>query len=154
MNFTKEQIKNLKSPPHLNEIVPAYVVDVYDGDTCTVIYNINQEPFMINVRLAGIDTPEKHAKNDLEKKASSLIEDYVKKLILNKTVNLEIIGWDKYGGRIVGYIYCDEIDNENKCLNTLLLNENLAKSFTGKTKKDIWINEELGNIIDYFNNSK
>lgn len=147
--FNNQIIKMTKSPPHLGEIVNCHVLSVYDGDTCTVVYNINNNensPFVINVRIFGIDTPERKTKNELEKKAGLLLSKYVSDIILGKNLLLEILDWDKYGGRIVGNII---IDNDN--LTNLLLSNKLAKSYDGKTKKEIWSTEELEHIINFFN---
>jgi len=150
--FNDQIIESTKQPPHLGEIVPAKVMSVYDADTITVVYNINNNPvspFVINVRLSGIDAPEKKTLNELEKKASHLLTEFVSNKLLNKIINLNIKGWDKYGGRIVGNISLDG-EFEDKSMNDWLLSKNLVKSFSGKTKKDKWSDKELNTIIEYF----
>jgi len=150
--FNDQIIENTKQPPHLGETVFAKVINVYDADTVTVVYNINNNPtspFVINVRLSGIDAPEKKTLNDLEKKASYLLTEFVNSKLLNKIINLEIKGWDKYGGRIVGNISLNG-EFEEKDVSDWLLSKNLVKSFNGKTKKEEWSDKELNSIIDFF----
>lgn len=161
--LTKEQIAKLKSPPHVGEKVTAQIIDVYDGDTCTAIYYIDKEPFMIHVRLANIDAPEKKSRNKLEKVAGNLVSKCVADIIDKKMVTLEILGWDKYGGRIVANIYLDDktpitkhtglpiVAGGNNTLSQFLLDNKLVKSFSGKTKKEKWSNDELDKIINFFN---
>lgn len=149
--FNNEIISKTKSPPHLKEIVLAKVLSVYDGDTCTVAYNINDNsltPFIINVRLLGIDAPEKRTTNDLEKAASLLITECISDMILDKIVQLDIHGWDKFGGRIVGNIKLPDMQ-EN--ISEWLLNRKLVKSFDGKNKKKEWTDQELEDIINFLN---
>jgi endonuclease YncB( thermonuclease family) len=145
--FNDELIQVTKSPPNLNSRVIAKVLSVYDGDTITVAYNINDNdscPFVINVRLMGIDTPEKKTTNTLEKQASLLITKYVSDLVLNKIIHLDIHGWDKYGGRILGNVLL--LPNEES-LNARLLENKLCKIFDGKTSKQEWTEQELEDII-------
>ena len=87
--FDEELVKTTKSPPHLSEIVQAKVMSVYDGDTCTIVYNINNNilsPFVVNLRLFGVDAPEKKTNNNLEKKASLLLTEYVSNKILYQII--------------------------------------------------------------------
>lgn len=152
--FNDEVIRNTKQPPHLGEIVPAKVLNVYDGDTITVAYNINNNPaspLVINVRLANIDAPEKKTTNDLEKSASYLLTEFIKAKLNDQVINLHIQGWDKYGGRIVGIITLDNEFN-GQSLNDWLLSNKLVKSFSGKVKKEEWTDNELNAIIAFFAN--
>ena len=150
--FNDELIKTTKSPPHLDTIVKAKVLSVYDADTVTVVYNINNNPdcpFIINVRLTGIDAPEKKTSNALEKQASILVTKYVSNLILGMTVDLLVEGWDKYGGRINGTI---KLESQIETVNAILLKNNLVKKFDGKTNKELWTDEQLNAIILRINN--
>lgn len=131
----------IQSPPHRKETVMAYVQSVYDGDTCTVIYYINNvSPFKINIRFKGIDTPEVRTSNLLQKEVAKMIRDYVRSLIENKTVDLYIEKWSKYGGIIQGVIYTDI-----GSISDHLLNKGIAKPYIGK-KKEPWTDEELNKI--------
>lgn len=152
--FDDELIQTTKSPPHVGSTVKAKVLSVYDADTVSVVYNINENlncPFLINVRLNNIDAPEKKTKNLLEAKASTLLTKCVTDIIQNKIIDLHIKSWDKYGGRIVGSIMLEN-EFEGLSMSDWLLKYNLVKSFDGKNKKEEWTNEELQKIINFFEN--
>jgi len=84
-----------------------YVTRVIDGDTIEI--ETGQ-----SVRLKGINTPEKSMPQHQE--AKELLE----KLILNKTIQIENYGNDKYG-RMLGQIF---LDSQN--INVKILQEGLA----------------------------
>jgi endonuclease YncB( thermonuclease family) len=146
--FDDAAINQTKSPPHMGEVVKAKVLSVYDCDTCTVAYNINNNslcPFIVDIRFANIDGPEKRTLNKLEKEACILVTKYVSDMILNTEIDLEIVDWDKYGGRVVGIIHTHDIN-----LNSLLLEKGLVKSYSGNVKKEPWTEGELRSIIAHF----
>ena len=77
------------------------VVGVSDGDTITVLDNLDKGRF--RVRLSGIDAPEK--KQAFGQKA----KQYLSGLIFGKVVSVRFRTIDRYG-RIVGRIYLDRAD--------------------------------------------
>lgn len=81
------------------------VIKVADGDTMTLMDNNGTKR---KVRLNGIDCPE--IGQDYGDKA----KQYVEKLAINKYVNVDIIGIDKYD-RILGVVYIDDV-NINEAL--------------------------------------
>lgn len=107
--------------PYEDQIVPARIIDVYDGDTCKAIILFGAEerckncntrfqgfPVILSIRIEGVDTPEIRASGEhkeLEKEAAIGVRDCVRRLILNEIVSLKVISWDKYGGRVVGSVY-------------------------------------------------
>ncbi len=117
------------------------VVDVYDGDTITILYfndvdckDMRKEKF----RLYGIDTPElkplKTAENremiiDKAKEAKNYLSD----LILNKTVFISFTEEEKYGRRM-GTIYFSNSPYE-KSINDLLVDNGYAKKYFGGKKE-------------------
>lgn len=134
--------------PNCNQMIPAKVVDVYDGDTITVIFLLNgnkDSPFKIKIRILGIDTPEIRTKNPEEKRAAIVVRDYVKNMLLNQIITLEIKKWDKYGGRLDGNIYVNNPYGNNFSLADHLININYAKNYDGSGKKE-WTNNELRKI--------
>ena len=74
------------------------VVAVADGDTITVLDNLDKGKFRI--RLDKIDAPEK--KQAFGNKA----KQYLSSLIFGKQVSVRFKAIDRYG-RILGVIYCD-----------------------------------------------
>lgn len=133
LHFTSNKLPLYK----LNGIFKAKVVDVYDGDTVTVIL-INKCGFEKHkLRLYGIDTPEMAPRlNDPNreniKKNAKLAKNKLQELILNKNVSLNLIGYDKYG-RLLGTIYkknfCSKIN-----INKFMLDNGYAKEYYGGTK--------------------
>ena len=64
------------------------VVNVYDGDTCKVVFPLHDKMYRWNVRLTGYDTPEMRPSRskenrDEEIKAAKIARDYLKNRSLN-----------------------------------------------------------------------
>lgn len=89
-------VQNADNIPAPKNKFQAYVCDVYDGDTITIIYNYRNEPFQCKLRLVGINAPEIRTKNLQEKKNGLDSKEYLKSLIFNKYVWVKITGPDKY----------------------------------------------------------
>ena len=75
------------------------VISIIDGDTVTIVNNDQQT----KIRLAEIDTPEKH--QPYGKKAKKALSN----LIFNKEVEVEVVTIDRYG-RTVRIIYLDNLN--------------------------------------------
>lgn len=123
----------------------------YDGDTCSVIIYYNKKYTTFNIRLFGIDTPEKNGVNHKSAIMSrnrliSLLTD--QKIDLNyeysnheldkifeknkKLVRLQCVDIkDKYG-RILGNFYTSDTQES---VNNVLIKEGLAYSYDGGKKK-------------------
>ena len=103
----------------------AKVIDVYDGDTITVVVDLGfHTNVKLKIRLHGINTPELKG----ESRAEGLkARDRVIGLILGKDIILKTHKdkQEKYG-RWLGEIFLPEQD---KSINTLLVEENLAVPF-------------------------
>ena len=109
------------------------IVDVYDGDTCTVVIYNKGNFEKHKLRLKGIDTPElKPKKNipnrDLEISKANAAKNELVSLTLNKIVTLDLFGYDKYG-RLLGDIYIN-----NKNINLHMIDEKFAKAYDGGSK--------------------
>jgi endonuclease YncB( thermonuclease family) len=99
------------------------VIRVYDGDTLTV----ESEGYKFKVRLVGIDALEKsRKKNEPGQPYSHKAKIHLQKLVLNKTVELESYGLDRYS-RILAVIYVDGAD-----VNFEMVKEGLAEVYKGK----------------------
>ena len=132
------------------------VVNVYDGDTITVVLNIFDGFYKFSVRLNGIDTCEIKSKNEKNKEfacfarsrlislitdkdtsETSLLKD--RRMInnfLNKNVYcvwIECLDFDKYG-RLLANIYKNENTSSCESFSSILLKEKLAYTYTGETK--------------------
>jgi len=138
--LSKINSESVSSIPHEGETILAKVYDVYDGDTCKIIFlHGNKIPMKISIRIMGIDTPERRGKNitDLEKEVALIVRDKVIEWIDGKIVKITFLKWDKYGGRIDGNIFFDD-----RSVGEELIKLGFAKIYHGKKKKK-WTQEEL-----------
>jgi micrococcal nuclease len=106
----------------------------YDADTIT--FNIpNVHPLIgekISVRVRHVDTPEIKGKLPCEKEAARTAKKLIENLLKNaKRIDLENAGKDKYF-RILADVIVD-----GKPIKDLLLKNNLAYAYEGKTKLKI-----------------
>lgn len=107
------------------------VIDVYDGDTVTIIFRFENEFYKKKMRLNGIDTPEIRTKDIKEKRIAKEAKNYLSELINNKIVWIKFDDWDKYG-RLLGTIYLDNTEKEN--VNEKLIKSGYAYKYTGGKK--------------------
>ena len=113
------------------------VTRVIDGDTIAFEANWLPDPLKkeLSIRVFGVDTPEKGSRasceeeNNKAKKAS----EFTTKTIRNaKRVQIELMDWDKYGGRVLGDVIID-----GKSLRAELIRLKLAREYYGE-KKTSW----------------
>lgn len=157
-NKIKKKLKGLDPDavddiPHENEIILGRVVNVYDGDTCKVVFlHRGKYPMKISIRIMGVDTPEISRASEEEKEAGKLVRDQVSSMILGKVVLIRMLEWDKYGGRVVGDVFltddmsCPSL-NTFKTLSYYLIGNNYAHVYDGRKAKQGWTSEELQRII-------
>lgn len=96
------------------EYKKALVVDVYDGDTITVVFKHFDKINSWKVRLLGINSPELRPSRTLENRDEIIANakksrDYLAGLILNKIVYLQCGSFDSFG-RILAYIYLSDVE--------------------------------------------
>ena len=121
-------------------IYKAKVVDVYDGDTVTIVI-FNKLGFEKHkLRLFGIDTPEMKPSKTMSNREehirkAHLAKDKLIERILNKIVQVDINGYDKYG-RLLGTIYIKKCYN-NENINNYMLDNNYGYAYDGGTKNII-----------------
>jgi endonuclease YncB( thermonuclease family) len=119
---------------------PYKVLRVLDGDTVEIEAKFLPKELKqtLLLRISGIDSPEIGGKakcpneNKLAQEAKSFVITEINKA---KVVDIKLIKWDKYGGRIVGDVYVDGI-----LLSKKLIAMKLAVSYDGKKKPD-WCNK-------------
>lgn len=133
---------------------PARVVDVYDGDTMTVIIPFKGDYFKYTVRMMGIDTCEMKSKVKENKETAIRARNRVLQLLglpmddltvpitrkkiqgmLNDKVTvawLNCYDFDKYG-RLLADVHIQG-DKNSKCVSKLLIEEKLAYEYFGETK--------------------
>lgn len=110
----------------------ARVYSVYDGDTISVIFKFNDEFIKYSCRIIEIDTPELRTKNKEEKKLGIEARDYLRSLILDKIVKLNVLNFDKYG-RLLVRVFTDN----NEDISKLMISGGYAKMYYGG-KKSKW----------------
>lgn len=117
------------------------VVDVYDGDTCRVVFEHNGCFNKWTVRLSGYDTPEIRPRKNLENrdaiKARAIeSKNFLKSQIMSypeQLVFIKCYSFDKYG-RLLG-----EIFKEKDCVesvNSIMIREGYGYVYNGGTKKN------------------
>jgi endonuclease YncB( thermonuclease family) len=110
------------------------VVQVIDGDTVAFEANWLLEPLKkeLSVRVYGVDTPEKGFRGQCEKEkvlgeaASKFTRDQIAKA---KKVQISLIDWDKFGGRVLGDVILD-----GKSLRFMLIEKGYAREYYGEAK--------------------
>ena len=131
----------------------ARVVDIYDGDTCTIVFKLNDTYNKFTVRLKSIDTCEIKSQESENKKKAYLARNRLFNLITNLTIHNEsrktirtilntnvylinvcITGTDKYG-RLLGNLYNVDDEQKIRSYSSILIEEKLAYTYNGGTKK-------------------
>ncbi len=130
----KTPIFSLEGTKHLCK-----VVNVYDGDTCKVVFPFADKMCRWNVRLTGYDTPEmrpprNQENREEEKKAAYAARDFLRSKVMNddQLVYIKCGEFDKYG-RLLGTLYLRE--NDENSINDLMIQEGHGYVYDGGTKK-------------------
>ena len=111
------------------------ITRVIDGDTVEIAVDFLPDPLppKLSIRVMGIDTPEKapraqcDAEAALAKKASAFTKNAVASAL---EVDIKILKWDKYGGRVLGDVYLD-----HQSLAESLVSAGLARHYKGDAKQ-------------------
>ncbi len=127
----------------------ARVIDVYDGDTITIVFDVNGYFLKFKCRLIGIDTCEIRSKNKEIKRLAILAKNRLFNLITNDYIddnkkdliryfdeNINIIwvhclDFDKYGRLLVDCYYSAQ---DETSFSKILIDEKLAYPYDGETK--------------------
>ncbi len=128
--------KSSKKTPRITDkkIFRAKVVDVLDGDTLEITFNIGNCCFPIirkfTLRLEGIDAPETRTRNPDEKKAGLESKEYLISLLMNEYITVHLSDKPEKFGRLLGTVF---YNNTNICLK--MIEKGLAVEYQGKRKK-------------------
>ena len=121
------------------KFVQCKVVNVYDGDTCKVVFPLNGEIYRWNVRLTGYDTPEmrpprSQENRDEEIQAAIAAKNFLKSKVMNneQLVYIKCGEFDKYG-RLLGTLYVEETDEVS--VNDLMIQNGHGYAYDGGTKR-------------------
>lgn len=109
---------NLDGQVHL-----AKCVNVYDGDTCKVVFWFGGELTKWTIRLYGIDTPELRGVDADTKKKGLAARDRLRELALDKLVTVEVITTGKYGRLVCRLFDAATHDKHTKSFNMMLVDE-------------------------------
>lgn len=115
------------------------VLKVKDGDTVVMEAAFLPAPLKqeLSIRILGVDTPEKapRAKCQSEADRGLAATEFTKKAVAGaKSIRVELVDWDKFGGRVLGDVYLD-----GKRLSQLLIDNKLARPYHGEAKQS-WCN--------------
>lgn len=138
-------------------VTKAKIVDVYDGDTVTIVFYYHDLPIKDNFRLFGYDAPElkplKTTPNrDLVIKAGQWVRDYMRSQFLGKIVWIKFVEEEKYG-RLMGYMYpISEKDHPNffpeecESVNQMIIRMGYGLPYDGGHKSE-FTDEQLSRIL-------
>lgn len=116
---------NLKNNTNSN-LKKGHVKKVYDGDTVTLEDGTK-------IRLYGIDSPE------LKQKGGKFSKDTLSNIILNTTIEYEIINTDRYGRNVSKVYY------KGKYINLYMLEQGAAWWYEDYAKKDKDLEQAFNN---------
>lgn len=106
-------------------------IDVYDGDTITIIFSFHKHFYKTKCRLEGIDSAEKRTKNEREKVVALQAMEYLSKEILNKVFWITCGKWDKYGRLLITIG-----DSWEQSLNKKMVDKGYAYIYDGGKKRE------------------
>jgi endonuclease YncB( thermonuclease family) len=111
----------------------AKIVDIYDGDTITVVFKVFGEYYKWNCRIKHVDTPEIKTKDKIEKERAIFVRDKLRELLLNTIVQItcSIDKKDKYGRLLIEF----NIPKSNTKIHEWILQNNYGRTYEGDTKK-------------------
>jgi len=112
------------------------VVDIYDGDTCKVVFKLKDKLYRWNVRMNGYDSPEmrvskSNPRRDIIKENAVLARDYLSSLVKNQLVYIKCGEFDKYG-RLLGTLYINKTDDVS--VNDIMIKNGYGYTYFGGTK--------------------
>ena len=121
------------------KIYAAKITRVVDGDTVEFEAPFLPPPLkqVLSIRVLGVDTPEKPPRNKCEKEGTAALaaSAFTKKKIAEaKVLQIELVEWDKYGGRVLGDVIID-----GQRLSQLLIQNGHARPYFGEAKQS-WCN--------------
>ena len=117
------------------------VVDVYDGDTCKVVFPLHDKLYRWNVRLDGYDTPEMRPRKnkpnrEQEIAAAKEAKKFLKDLVMKSPEQLVYIKckeFDKYGRLLADLFVCQD----DKCsVNQMMIDNGHGYVYNGGKKKE------------------
>jgi micrococcal nuclease len=137
---------------------PVIAYHVVDGDTIKVWLDLGFRRYQgrgdnsktwESLRVAGIDTPEKRTRDQLEKRAGKAATAAVSRWLESRAASGQImahsISKDKFDGRFVGDLFV--LGDDDDCLSKYMIDNGWAREYHGGTKHE-WSDEQLKVIIE------
>lgn len=164
-SFADKNIHNTKIFNLVDKEILAKVVDIYDGDTCTCIFNIFGDYYKFKIRLAEIDTCEMTSSNEKLKQKAIEAKMRLYNLITNKTIlgdkgeqenkdiskkaMKEILNKENY----IVKILCGDFDKYGRVLGWLYTKDSVINKYDKSNSfNHILIKEKLAYL--YYGNAK
>ena len=123
------------------------MTDVYDGDTLNV--EAGTWPGFTwsgSVRVRGIDTPEINGDCQGEEDLAALVRDHVAELLLDDSILMCGVSEDKYGGRVLAWVFYEDENGAIQSLADVLYGLNYAQEYDGGTKP-AWCGAAVSNGV-------
>ena len=119
----------------------AKVVNVYDGDTITVLIRYRMKTHKFRVRMYGYDSPEMKPRQDDPnrykiKEAALKAKMKLLEKIDNKIVELDCGGFDKYGRLLCTVYLRDNCCKSSININQWMINNKYGYRYNGGKKRD------------------
>jgi endonuclease YncB( thermonuclease family) len=112
------------------------VIDVYDGDTCTVIFEWDGKMRKFKCRCSGYDSPEMKPRLNIENRADIIVKAKLAKKRLQELTNvcirIKCLEFDKYG-RLLAELYTFYT---NEHINQIMIDEGHGYVYNGGTKNN------------------
>ena len=114
------------------------VVKVTDGDTVHLLMEFSGVVYRWKCRIAHVDTPELHSRDEAEKRHAITVKERLTELILNRVVSVNCLNFDMYGRVLVELTVPSMETNDDIVVHEWLLHNGYALPYEGKTKQK-WI---------------
>lgn len=124
--------KPAPSPTRIPGPIHAEVLKVVDGDTMKVRALIwLDQAVETNIRVDGIDTPERRSKCQREKQLAEVALDFTRQAVATGTVTLHDVQYDKFGRRVRARV----LTHDGQDLGKGLIDAGLARPYKGDKRK-------------------
>lgn len=155
-DLTTQTFENLPKFTFNGLVTKAKVVDIYDGDTITIVFYYNNQPIKDSFRMLGYDSPEMKPLKSIDNRelhieAAKCAKLHLSKLILNRLVWVCFCQEEKYG-RLMGEIYLIGSDTDQQMIgnelnvNKHMIDEGYGKTYEGGHKSD-YSQQDLLSIV-------
>lgn len=120
-------------------VYPINITRVIDGDTVAFAAPWLLPPLKpeLSIRVYGVDTPEKgfRAKCESEAQRGEAASAFTRAQVAGaRDIKMELLSWDKYGGRVLGDVLLD-----GESLRKKLIAQGYAREYYGEAKQS-WCN--------------